>query len=93
MGFCGARSLLLFEVLDLVGLDGHVALLPGIFGKPGLAAQVAEKQLGGRELVPDLGEKGGTGPGRISENHPVNARAQFADQVRAVFIEPAVQAR
>jgi len=62
-----------------------MGIAPGSFGKPRLAAKMAEKLFRLRQLIPDLGQEGSPRL-TIGEYHPVNAWAQFPDQVFPIGI-------
>ena len=62
-----------------------MGIAPGSFGKPRLATKMAEKLFRLRQLIPDLGQEGSPRL-TIGEYHPVNAWAQFPDQVFPIGI-------
>jgi hypothetical protein len=66
--------------LHLVNKHLKRALSPVPFRQTGLTAEVVEKLFRVGELLPHLGEKGGTAPS-LAEDNPVDSWAQFAEQL------------
>ncbi len=79
-----ARDLFL-EMLDLVGENFSMGGAPSLGAKACLKGKVGEKSLGLGQLLPDLGQEGGTGPAN-PENNPVDIGSEQGENFLAAGV-------